>query len=85
MSINLPTSTAREGDLAQIVGSLTELSKTKNLSIRESWTLVRVRNLLVCEISEVMGEAKSAAEGRIDRALNRCSILSSPTQNPLEA
>ena len=28
-------------DLAEIVGSLTELSKTKKLSIRESWTLVR--------------------------------------------
>ena len=31
-------------DLAEIVGSLTELSKTKKLSIRESWTLVRARS-----------------------------------------
>ena len=56
-------------DLAQIVGSLTGLSKTKKLSIRESWTLVRARNLLVCEISEVMGETKSAAEEHVDQAL----------------
>jgi RNA polymerase-interacting CarD/CdnL/TRCF family regulator len=61
-------------DLAQIAGSLTELSKTKKLSIRESWTLVRVRNLLVCEISEVMGETKSAAEEQVDRALRARKI-----------
>jgi RNA polymerase-interacting CarD/CdnL/TRCF family regulator len=61
-------------DLAQIVGSLTELSKTKKLSIRESWTLVRVRNLLVCEISEVMGETKSAAEEQVDQALRARKI-----------
>jgi hypothetical protein len=48
--------------LAEIVGSLTELSKAKALSPRESWTLVRARKLLVCEISEVMGETSSAAE-----------------------
>jgi RNA polymerase-interacting CarD/CdnL/TRCF family regulator len=31
-------------DLAEIVGSLTELNKTKTLSLRESWTLERVIN-----------------------------------------
>ena len=56
-------------DLAEIVGSLTELSKAKALSPRESWTLVKARTLLVCEISEVMGEAKSAAEEQVDQAL----------------
>ena len=61
-------------DLAEIVGSLTELSETKKLSIRESWTLVRARNLLVCEISEVMGEAKSAAEEQVDQALRARKI-----------
>jgi RNA polymerase-interacting CarD/CdnL/TRCF family regulator len=49
-------------DLAEIVGSVTELSKAKALSLRESWTLARARKRLVCEISEVMGETKSAAE-----------------------
>lgn len=29
----------------------------------------RARKLLVCEISEVMGETKRAAEGRVDKAL----------------
>ena len=57
-------------DLAEIVESLTVLSKTKPLSPRETWTLERARKLLVCEISEVMGETKSAAEKQIDRALN---------------
>jgi CarD family transcriptional regulator len=56
-------------DLAEIVESLTELSETKELSIRERWTLERARKLLVCEISEVMGETKSAAEKRLDQAL----------------
>ena len=61
-------------DLAEIVGSLTELSKTKALSIRESWTLVRARKFLVCEISEVMGETKSAAEEQVDQALRARKI-----------
>ena len=61
-------------DLAQIVGSLTELSKAKALSLRENWTLVRVRTLLVCEISEVMGETKSAAEEQVDQALRARKI-----------
>jgi RNA polymerase-interacting CarD/CdnL/TRCF family regulator len=61
-------------DLAQIVGSLTELSKTKKLSIRESWALVRARKLLVCEISEVMGETKGVAEEQVDQTLRARKI-----------
>jgi len=61
-------------DLAQIVGSLTELSKTKKLSIRESWTLVRARKLLVNEISEVMGETKGVAEEHVDQTLRARKI-----------
>jgi RNA polymerase-interacting CarD/CdnL/TRCF family regulator len=56
-------------DLAEVVESLTELGKTKMLTLRESWTLTRARKLLVCEISEVMGETKSAAEQQVDQAL----------------
>jgi CarD family transcriptional regulator len=56
-------------DLAEIVKSLTELRETKELSLRENWTLERARKLLVCEISEVMGETKSAAEEQVDQAL----------------
>jgi len=56
-------------DLAEVVESLTELSKTKVLSPRERQMLERARKLLVCEISEVMGETKSAAEEQVDQAL----------------
>jgi CarD family transcriptional regulator len=61
-------------DLAEIVGSLTELSKAKALSLRENWTLARARKFLVCEISEVMGETKSAAEEQVDQALRARKI-----------
>jgi RNA polymerase-interacting CarD/CdnL/TRCF family regulator len=61
-------------DLAEIVGSLTELSKTKALSPRESWTLARAKKFLVCEISEVMGETKIAAEEQVDQALKARKI-----------
>jgi len=57
-------------DLAEIVESLTALSKTKSLLPRDSLMLGRAKKLLVCEISEVMGETKSAAEEQIDRALD---------------
>jgi len=56
-------------DLAEIVESLTELVETKPLSFGERGTLERARRLLVCEISEVMGETKQQAEERIDQAL----------------
>jgi len=56
-------------DLAEIVESLTELSETKTLSPVEGHALDRARKLLVCEISEVKGETKSAAEEQIDKAL----------------
>jgi RNA polymerase-interacting CarD/CdnL/TRCF family regulator len=62
-------------DLAEIVGSLTELSKTKALSPRESWTLVRARKFLVCEIAEVMGETQSVAEEQVDQALKARKIV----------
>jgi len=56
-------------DLAEIVESLTELSETKTLSPGERYALDRARKLLVCEISEVMGETRSAAEEQLDKAL----------------
>jgi RNA polymerase-interacting CarD/CdnL/TRCF family regulator len=61
-------------DLAEVVGALTELSNAKGLSLRESWTLARARKLLICEISEVMGETKSAAEEQVDQALRTRKI-----------
>ena len=56
-------------ELAQMVESLTQLSSTKNLAAHDRETLYRARKLLICEISEVMGESKTAAEARIDRVL----------------
>ncbi len=56
-------------DLAEVVESLTELSQRKALSFRESQTLEKARRLLICEISEVMGETKGAAEEQVDKAL----------------
>jgi CarD family transcriptional regulator, regulator of rRNA transcription len=56
-------------DLAEIVKSLTQLSEKRMLSFRESQTLEKARKLLIGEISEVMGETKSAAEEQINNAL----------------
>jgi CarD family transcriptional regulator, regulator of rRNA transcription len=56
-------------DLAVIVKSLTKLGEKRELSFRESQTLEKARKLLIGEISEVMGETKSAAEEQIYEAL----------------
>ena len=56
-------------DLAEVVKSLTKLGEKKALSFRESRTLEKARKLLIGEISEALGETKSAAEKQIDEAL----------------
>ena len=60
-------------DLAEIVASLTELRDTRPLTLGESGTLEKARRLLVCEISEVMGETKAVAEEQVDQALQRAA------------
>jgi RNA polymerase-interacting CarD/CdnL/TRCF family regulator len=57
-------------DMVEIVKSLTMLRETKTLSFRENLTLERARKLLICEISEVMGETKSAVEDQVNQILN---------------
>jgi RNA polymerase-interacting CarD/CdnL/TRCF family regulator len=57
-------------DLAEVVESLTELNETRALSPRDRQTLDRARRILVCEISEVTGETKGAAEEQVDQALH---------------
>jgi RNA polymerase-interacting CarD/CdnL/TRCF family regulator len=56
-------------DLAKIIASLTELNETKALSPRDRQVLDKARKNLICEISEVIGESKSAAENQLDDAL----------------
>jgi CarD family transcriptional regulator len=56
-------------DLAEVVKSLTKLGRKRELSFRESQTLEKARKLLIGEISEALGEAKSAAEEQINGAL----------------
>ena len=56
-------------DLAEVVASLSQLGVTRSLTLGESGTLGRARRLLICEISEVMGETKAAVEEQIDYAL----------------
>ena len=57
-------------DLAEVVESLTELNEARTLSPRDREMLDRARRILICEISEVTGETKSATEEQVDRALN---------------
>jgi CarD family transcriptional regulator len=57
-------------DLAEVIESLTELSETKALAVGEHKTLERARELLICELSVVLREAKANAEKLVDEALN---------------
>jgi len=57
-------------DLAEVVESLTELNEARTLSPRDREMLDRARRILICEISEVTGETKSATEDQVDQALN---------------
>lgn len=57
-------------EIADVVESLTQLGNGKSLAIDERETLHRARKLLICEISEVLHESRTAAEARIDSILN---------------
>jgi CarD family transcriptional regulator len=59
-------------DVADVLKSLTLLSKSKSLSFREKRMLDRARYLIITEVSEVMRETSLAVESRLDRALDRC-------------
>jgi RNA polymerase-interacting CarD/CdnL/TRCF family regulator len=62
-------------DLAAIIESLTSLAGAKSLSPFERETLARARKLLVCEISEVTGESKSAVEEQVSEALRAGRVV----------
>jgi CarD family transcriptional regulator len=64
-------------DVADVLKSLTLLSKSKNLSFREKRMLDRARFLVVSEISEVLQEGQVVVESRVDRALGRSLVAKS--------
>src|SRR6478609_5917018 len=59
-------------EVADVLKSLTFLSKSKSLSFREKRMLDRAKFLIISEVSEVMRETAASIEGRVDRALERC-------------
>src|SRR5881398_2986281 len=66
-------------EVADVLKSLTFLSKSKSLSFREKRMLDRAKFLIISEVSEVMRETAAAIEGRVDRALERCFVTKART------
>jgi CarD family transcriptional regulator len=62
-------------DMADVLKSLTFLSKSKSLSFREKRMLDRARALIVSEVSEVMREKVAEIEDKVDRALEKCFMV----------
>jgi CarD family transcriptional regulator len=62
-------------DMADVLKSLTFLSKSKSLSFREKRMLDRAKALIISEISEVMREKAIEVEGKVDSALEKCFIV----------
>ena len=58
-------------DVADVLKSLTVLSRSKSLSFREKRMLDRAKFLIISEISEVMQQTAEAIESRVDGALER--------------
>ncbi len=56
-------------DLVEIVLSLTHLNEMRTLSFGQRKTLDKAKRLLVCELSEVLGETREEIEKQIDQAL----------------
>jgi CarD family transcriptional regulator len=59
-------------DVADVLKSLTFLSRSKSLSFREKRMLDRAKFLIISEVSEVMRLTTSSVEERVDTALERC-------------
>ena len=62
-------------DMADVLKSLTFLSKSKSLSFREKRMLDRAKALIISEISEVIREKALAVEQRVDEALEKCFVV----------
>ena len=59
-------------DMADVLKSLTFLSKSKSLSFREKRMLDRAKFLVVSEISEVLSEKGPEVDDKVEKALERC-------------
>src|SRR5919106_285207 len=62
-------------DMADVLKSLTFLSKSKSLSFREKRMLDRAKALIVSEVSEVMRVTIGDIEDRVEKALERCFMM----------
>ncbi|HEY6219688.1 MAG TPA: CarD family transcriptional regulator, partial [Gemmatimonadaceae bacterium] len=62
-------------EMADVLKSLTFLSKSKSLSFREKRMLDRAKALIISEISEVIREKAIAVEERVDQALEKCFVV----------
>ena len=62
-------------DMADVLKSLTFLSKSKSLSFREKRMLDRAKSLIISEISEVMRLTMQEVEDRVEKALERCFMM----------
>ena len=59
-------------DVADVLKSLTFLSRSKSLSFREKRMLDRAKFLVISEVSEVVRQPVAAIEERVDTALEHC-------------
>jgi CarD family transcriptional regulator len=62
-------------DMADVLKSLTFLSKSKSLSFREKRMLDRAKALIISEVSEVMREKAPEVESKVDSALEKCFVI----------
>jgi CarD family transcriptional regulator len=62
-------------DMADVLKSLTFLSKSKSLSFREKRMLDRAKALIISEISEVMRQKAIEVESKVDQALEKCFLV----------
>src|SRR6266481_5636530 len=69
-------------EVADVLKSLTFLSRSKSLSFREKRMLDRAKFLIISEVSEVMRESAPAIEARVDRALERCFMTKARMATP---
>ena len=62
-------------DMADVLKSLTFLSKSKSLSFREKRMLDRAKALIISEVSEVMRQKALDVETRVDASLEKCFVV----------